>query len=151
MTECFVAAGRAAWAHIVSTDFLNALQPPDRWRGCISDPGSVVLVAEVDEVVQGFVVLRNSGDLDAGDGIGEVDSCYTHPLVWGKGAGRDLLSAALERLAAMGFRGATLWTAELNHRPRRVYEAAGWRTDGSTRERTMRGSTYVEVRYRIAL
>lgn len=49
------------------------------------------------------------------------------------------------------FRDATLWTAAENHRPRRIYEAAGWQTDGMDRRRAFGGVEFVEVRYRIVL
>jgi GNAT superfamily N-acetyltransferase len=151
MAECFVAAGRAAWGHIVTTDFLAGMNPPDRWRDSISRADEYVLVAESDGLVQGFAVLRRSGDEDADGEIGELDSFYVHPSVWGRGVGNTLLAAAIDRLRSMGFKHATLWTAELNHRPRRIYEAAGWQVDGARRERTLRGSTFAEVRYRILI
>ncbi len=46
---------------------------------------------------------------------------------------------------------ATLWTEERNERPRRVYEAAGWRTDGEVRERPWNGAWLRELRYRKTL
>jgi len=43
---------------------------------------------------------------------------------------------------------ARLWTEERNERPRRVYEAAGWRTDGEARERVWNGAPLRELSYR---
>ena len=76
---------------------------------------------------------------------------YTHPRVWGAGAGRRLLETALDALAASGCRDAVLWTEERNRRPRAIYERAGWRPDGATRERDFLGCAIRELRYRISL
>jgi GNAT superfamily N-acetyltransferase len=152
LRRIFVDAGRAAWGGIVSPAALAALSPPDRWEDAIDAPDpQAVLVAESDGDIVGFAVIRPSGDDDAGDGVGEVDALYTHPDVWGLGAGRALLDAALAALAASGFREATLWTAEGNRRPRRVYEQYGWRLDGASRRRSLHDSTFVELRHRVAL
>ncbi|HVT11176.1 MAG TPA: GNAT family N-acetyltransferase [Fimbriimonadaceae bacterium] len=148
MEASFVAAGKAAWPHILPAEFLERLSPPARWREAISDPSYRVLVGLDEGQVCGFAVLRHSGDEDAETSTGELDSFYVHPDAWGKGVGRELLRAAVEGLREMGFRTATLWTAELNHRPRRVYEAAGWALDGARRERALGGQNFVELRYR---
>ena len=146
MRAIFRAAGQAAWPHIVDAERLAALEPPARWRN-----GPCVLVAEQDGVVVGFVAARPSEDVDATPQTGEIDSFYTHPSVWGAGHGRALLSRALDYLRRSGCTEATLWTAEENHRPRRVYEAGGWQLDGVSRERGHLGRPFVELRYRLPL
>ncbi len=119
-----------------------------------------VWVAKIEGEVVGFVILRPSGDFEpspapgGGQGggrpsLGEVDSFYTHPKVWGKGAGRALMDHALTRLAALGFQEATLWTESRNHRPKKFYATYGWRLDGVHRERNLRGTELVEDRYAI--
>lgn len=86
-----------------------------------------------------------------GDRAGELDMFYSDPSAWGRGIGRRLLASVMEEFRACGFTEATLWTAEDNHRPRRIYEAAGWRLDGAVRERTWRGINFRELRYRIEI
>jgi RimJ/RimL family protein N-acetyltransferase len=44
-----------------------------------------------------------------------------------------------------------LWVLEDNPRARRFYEAAGWSTDGRTKEDEFLDTRVREVRYRIAL
>ena len=151
MREIFAASGKAAWPHILPAELLDNLNPPERWREAIDDPAQRVLIGELEGEVMGFAVLRRSGNADAGPEVGELDSFYTHPDSWGKGVGRLLLTEATEQLRRMGFHTATLWTAELNHRPRRVYEAAGWRLDGVRRERNLAGKDFVELRYSLSL
>jgi RimJ/RimL family protein N-acetyltransferase len=61
------------------------------------------------------------------------------------------MTAAIESLRERGFTEATLWVAAANHRPRRIYEVAGWRLDGVARDRQWRGATVRDVRYRNSL
>jgi GNAT superfamily N-acetyltransferase len=148
MCDVFVEAGRTAWSHILPAVALAELSVSDRWR---PGPGADVLVADRGGEVVGFVCLRPSADEDAGPEVAEIDACYTHPAVWGMGIGQALLSAALARLAARGFREATLWTEYRNERPLRFYRAAGWMLDGSERRRAFGGTALVELRHRISL
>ena len=140
------AAGTVAWEHMFPPE-ARWDELPARWL----EGESTVLVAERGEEVVGFAVVRASGDDDAAPGTGELDGFYTHPSVWGLGVGRALLDEAVARLAAAGYGDATLWTAEENHRPRRIYEQAGWAVDGAFRRRRLLGVDFIEVRYRRAL
>ena len=153
MSEAKHAAGIAAWAHMFPAETLERFPWPERWGQAIGeqDTRSAVFVAEEGGKVVGFAIVRRSGDEDADDSIGELDGLYTHPSVWGRGAGRELLAEAVAFLRDAGFREATLWTAEENHRPRKIYETAGWSTDGTKRQRSFDGVEFVELRYRIGL
>lgn len=144
-------AGLAAWPDILPPEVIETLPFPPRWGETMAspDPRTSTLLAEVDGRVVGFAITRPSGDADASPQTGELDAFYTDPAVWGIGAGRALLAKATDRLRDAGFRDATLWTAELNHRPRRIYEVAGWRVDGAERHRSFGGVEFVEIRYRL--
>ena len=146
-------AGVTAWGHILPTAVVETLPFPERWRTAIqsSDPRVRVLIVEASRKAVGFAVTRPSGDEDAAAETGELDGFFVDPASWGRGAGRALLDAAQTALREAGFRDATLWTAAENHRPRAIYEAAGWRTDGTDRRRAFGGVEFEEVRYRIAL
>ena len=146
-------AGLTAWPHILPPEVIEALPFPPRWEAALggTDPRTKVLVAELDGRMTGFAITRPSGDEDAAPDTGELDGFYTDPGNSGAGAGRALLAAATESLRDAGFGAATLWTATLNHRPRRIYEAAGWSVDGAERRRTFGGIEFTEVRYRIRL
>jgi GNAT superfamily N-acetyltransferase len=146
-------AGLAAWPHILPRHVFETLPLPERWAAAItrSDPRTAVLVAESGGRVIGFAITRPSGDADASDSTGELDGFYVQPASWGTGAGRSLLAAATTMLRDAGFMDATLWTADQNHRPRRIYEIAGWRTDGADRHRELGGVGFVEVRYRLQI
>lgn len=143
-------AGLAAWPHILPSDVIAGLPFPDRWVAAIDsiDPRTAVLVAETDGAPAAFAIIRPSDDYDAADETGELDGFYAAPAVWRAGIGRALLRAAELALAEHGFKVATLWTAAENHRPRRIYEVAGWVLDGVTRDRSLGGVDFSELRYR---
>ncbi len=144
-------AARAAWRHIVPPAALDAQTPdPAQWVDRLQslDAGDVVLVAEVDGDVVGFVWVRPHS---AAPDTGEVAMLYSRPGVWGRGVGRALLDAGLEHCRSAGCTEATLWTEARNHRPRRVYEAYGFRFDGAVQERSYLGAPIREVRYRLTL
>jgi GNAT superfamily N-acetyltransferase len=147
------AAGLAAWPHILPPEVIGQLPFPERWSEAVTRPQrrTQALVAELDGEVVGFAIVRPSADDDATEQTGELDGLYTAPHTWGRGSGRALLGAAVDALREEGFAHATLWTAVDNHRPRRIYERAGWRPDGAIRHRHLGGSEFDELRYRIRL
>jgi GNAT superfamily N-acetyltransferase len=146
-------AGLAAWAHILPPAVIEALRMPPRWIAAVesADDRVRMLIAETEGRVLGFAFTRPSGDEDAAHATGELDGFYVDPGSWGRGVGRALLAAATEILRRAGFAEATLWTAAENHRPRRIYEDAGWQLDGTDRRRELGGVEFVEVRYRLPL
>lgn len=83
--------------------------------------------------------------------VGELDAFFCDLSMWGQGVGRALLASAIDALRESGFTEATLWTSPDNHRPRRIYEAAGWTLDGRTRDKPWREASWRDLRYRITL
>lgn len=81
---------------------------------------------------------------------GELLALYVAPEHWSTGAGRTLLAAASEKLAADGHRSLALWVLEGNSRARRFYERHGLRPTGHRRTVTL-GAPVPEVRYEAAL
>jgi GNAT superfamily N-acetyltransferase len=147
LATIFAEAARAAWEHIAGAEALAALgDDPAPWRERLAAqvPPAATWVAELADEVVGFAMIRPGPEA----GEGELDLLYTRPSAWGAGAGRALLTRAESELRAAGFAEATLWTEERNHRPLRVYAAAGWRPDGAARERTWRGAPLRELRLR---
>ena len=146
-------AGVAAWPHILQPELISQLPFPERWSSAVTNPPARthVLVAEQGGAVVAFAITRPSADDDADGQVGELDGFYAAPAVWGHGVGRALLVAAVDALREDGFSHATLWTAADNHRPRRIYETAGWRLDGTTRHRHLAGAEFDELRYRLRL
>jgi GNAT superfamily N-acetyltransferase len=143
LERIWVDAGSAAWGHILRTETLAA---PEALRRAFDEEDALVLVVEESGAVVGFA---DACPDERGEAV--VRAFYTDPPVWGRGVGRVLMDELLAELRARGFRAARLWTAEENHRPRRFYERAGWRLDGTERHESWHGSEFVEVGYRIDL
>jgi GNAT superfamily N-acetyltransferase len=125
-----LASARTAFAHIAPVENLE----PRDWGADLA-AAEIALVAD-DGGVVGFAFAGGC----------ELQFFYTHPGVWGRGHGRALLSAVEEALRAAGCDQAFVYTEERNHRPLRIYEAAGWRPDGGVKEREWLGAPIRELR-----
>jgi GNAT superfamily N-acetyltransferase len=119
-------AAVSAFAHIF---------PPDRypfpddgvradWESGLADPEIEIYVLELDGEPAASVAV----------GYGFLRTLYVLPAHQGSGVGSTLHDHALDRLRALGFGEAKLWTLEGNHGARRFYERRGWSLNGETRE-----------------
>jgi GNAT superfamily N-acetyltransferase len=151
--DVFLEAGDAGWRDFLPVDNLAAVAPPaEEWEARISGKdGSSVLIAERDERLLGFAVVRPSQDEDGGPDIGELHALYVMPSEWGSGVMRELMGAVLSRIREAGFAEATLWAADGNRRACAAYASTRWRRDGAKRRRTHLGVEFDEGRYRIGL
>jgi ribosomal protein S18 acetylase RimI-like enzyme len=108
--------------------------PPDEWDKLVIEhaPANELLV-DIEEpgIVVGFTAVHMRQ--------GEMFFLFVHPEHAGAGVGRALLDAAHEALRAAGCREVFLYTHKENERAIAVYEAAGYRRDGSVRESDFRG------------
>ena len=151
---------QAGYAGIMPAEVLDTLDPAafaETRRARNAPPGARTLVAEDAGTIVGFVSFgphrRQNGDNQYVDGIGEIYAIYVAPERWGTGAGRALMTAAREALAAAGRSELRLWVLAENHRARRFYERAGMAPDGAVDTFTPPGSTVglVEIRYAMRL
>jgi len=131
ISAVLTAAGVAAWSGFLGRERVEAAT-----RG--ADHPCDLVTAD-HRGICGFVAWDSSS--------GEIVRFYTHPRVWGEGAGRALLDAALDALRAAGCTRAWLHTEERNLRARRFYERHGWRLDGPAQVREWRGTRLREPRY----
>jgi GNAT superfamily N-acetyltransferase len=146
----FVEAARNGRGHFLPPERLALLRAPAGWWEPTA--GEVTLVAEQAAKLVAFARIRRSLDSDADpERTGELDTLYALPSSWGRGVGQFLMRAVLDALRSQGYSEATLWTAEQNQRPRRIYEAAGWQLDGAQRLKVFLGTERRELRYRIGL
>ena len=121
------------------------------WERLLGEPGprAVGLVAEDDAAqIVAFLHAWPTRDDDDGPDTAEVAMIYASPDAWGTGAGRELMTTALDRLRDAGFTDVTLWVLDSNDRARRFYERAGFAIDGATKSEELRGTPVTEVRYR---
>lgn len=93
------------------------------WQSALADPEIEVYLAELEGLPAGSVAV----------GYGFLRNLYVLPRHQGTGLGSRLHDHALERLRALGFAEARLWTLEENHGARAFYERRGWSLNGETR------------------
>jgi ribosomal protein S18 acetylase RimI-like enzyme len=129
----FDAAVREGWKYLGELA-ARPMFPPEEWDDEVAKqaPPNALLVAtdETNRVI-GFVAVHPAE--------GEMYLLFVHPDHAGHGIGRALLAAAHEVLRSAGCREAFLFTHEQNERAIAVYEAAGYRRDGTVRETEFRG------------
>lgn len=161
VAEVHLSSWRSAYRGIVPDALLEALTVHDfvtRWtRDFDALPeGGLSLATAQDGRPIGFARSGRArgADLDAAT-TGEVQAIHVLPERVGTGLGRALFGLAIDRVRALGCREGVLWVLEGNTRARDFYERAGWRADGTRRERTFEAAGCAaivpEVRYRVAL
>ena len=155
LAEVHVRSWQAAYRGMVPQDHLDRMDPAQRlpgwqqWLRDIRPPGAILVLDPGDGTVDGFVTVGASTEPDTDPAVvGVVMAFYLRPDRWGRGGGRELMAAAQDHLAGVGFAEAVLWVLDVNDRARRFYEAAGWSPDGATQIDDSRGFPLSEVRYR---
>src|SRR5215470_4433117 len=137
MKDCEIRSARSDDAEAIADVHLDSRREAMPWLPVLHSRGEMiayfaghvlvheeVLVAEVNELVVGFMALE--GD--------RVDHLYIAPAYQGRRIGDTLLAMAKELRPS----GLTLWTFQRNSRARRFYEGRGFVasevTDGSSNE-----------------
>lgn len=154
IAEIQVKTWQAAYRGLMPDAFLDGLDATERtlvWKRIVAGPDGVVFLAQKDSHVVGFCDVLPSRDAAAPPEIAEIAAIYVEPAAWGRGAGKCLVSAAIEHAREHGFVELTLWVLATNERARRFYAAAGFEPDGAEKSKEKIGFTLHEVRYRRAL
>ena len=135
----FDAAVRAGWTYLGDAALEPMFTPKD-WDQLVAEhqPPNLLLVAVDDTNVVGYTAVH-PGDC-------EMFLLFVHPAYAGRGIGRTLLAAAHDALRSAGCRDAFLFVHEQNQRAIAVYEAAGYRPDGSDRISDFHGVRIRELR-----
>lgn len=149
-----VRSWQAAYAHILSPEFLNALsidQRTSQWQDILQKQASRTLVARRPEGIAGFVSVGPWRDEPASDHHGEIWALYALPQAWGRGVGRALMEAAVHELRSQGRETVWLWVLSQNERGLRFYERFGFQAvPGSAKSFELGGRLVEEVCLRLA-
>ena len=138
--EVFDAAVRDGWKYMGELAE-KPMFPPEEWDTVVTEhapPNALFVAADESDRVVGFTAVHPKDC--------EMYLLFVHPERAGSGVGRALLAAAHDALKAAGCREAFLYTHEQNQRALAVYEAAGYRRDGTVRESDFRGMRQREPR-----
>lgn len=147
IAEIHVVAWRAAYEGIFDADFLagsSVRQREDFWRSEIQEMRSIIMVAEENGVVLGWVAGGSSRDED-GQATSEVYAVNVAPEKWRSGIGRQLMAAIEERLASES---SPLWVLAQNSRALDFYMSIGYETDGVQKSSQLGGKSISELRLR---
>jgi GNAT superfamily N-acetyltransferase len=149
--QVHVRSWQSAYRGLIAQEYLDSLAP-EAWAarytfGRVGLQLPSTLVAVEDSTICGLATTGLCRDKDLSN-FGELMAIYVDPAYMRTGIGRLLITAARERLRAVGVVGASLWVLDGNVRARRFYERDGWRFDGTRRMVTYGNVPVQEVRYR---
>lgn len=136
------------WAYrdIIPKSYLESI-PAGNWSARLSDFRGKTLVMLEDETYIGTSSCCESR-LSEFAGFGEIVSIYLLPEYAGMGYGRQLLSAAVNELAGLGYRDIYLWVLEDNHRARDFYQKFGFVLSDEYLDTEIGGKKLRELQYR---
>jgi len=100
-----------------------------RLRELGADGAGPVLVAADDAGIAGTVMLQiwpNGGELLRSEEEAEIRALAVRPEARGRGVGRELVGAVIDRAASLGVRHLLLLTQEEMTTAHRIYESAGF-------------------------
>ena len=93
----------------------------------IDRSGSVLLVAQLEEVVVGMCQLIVFRHIQSGGGLcAEIESVHVHPDQRGHGVGTAIMRHAIERARALGCYRVQLTSNRVREEAHRFYEALGF-------------------------
>jgi ribosomal protein S18 acetylase RimI-like enzyme len=128
--DALAALDRATW-----TSLSSPAPPPGPDRSFFDDKTEPadVLVAVVDGDVAGYVKVGRATPLGASDHVAMIRGISVDHPFRGRGVGKTLLAAAVEKAKARRARRLTLRVLSHNETARRLYESAGFVVEGIQR------------------
>jgi ribosomal protein S18 acetylase RimI-like enzyme len=136
----FDAAVRAGWTFLGEIAE-RRMFTPQQWDDLVENfapPNALLVATDGSDEIIGFTAVDTAA--------GEMFLLFVDPEHGGRGVGRLLLDAAHAALREAGRDEVFLYAEERNERARAVYEAAGYRHDGTARESDFHGAALRELR-----
>lgn len=144
--KIYAESWKYAYKGIVPQSFLDGLSEEDCGKN-LDREGIFHLAAVVDGKLVGTSSYCRSRFPEYAE-YGEIISIYFLPEYMGRGYGKKLLAAAVEKLSEMGFRDVFLWVLEGNHGARAFYERCGFFPSGEETTSEIGGKVLTELQYR---
>ena len=152
IAKVHVLSWQKAYLDILAPDYLAQLSIEERsamWAKSISQKYLQISVAEIDEMVAGFISIGPSRDDDCTPADKELWAIYVAPQYWSMGVGRNLWLQAEETLKIIATENIYLWVFSQNERARGFYEAVGFKAETNRLDNFYLGGKKVEkIRYR---
>lgn len=145
ISKVYEESWKFAYKGLIPQDYLDSI-PEGNWAKAVDLPGWNTLL-----MLDGVRIVGTSSychsRFDDWKDYGEIISIYFLPGYMGKGYGRALLQAAVDKLAEMGCRDILLWVLAENERAKRFYEKNGFAESGAYLNDNIGGKALREVQY----
>jgi GNAT superfamily N-acetyltransferase len=146
-----VESARYAYRNIGSPEYLASLQSDIKaleFARKLTNPPSAkyrILIAEDNEMAQGFAEIEQADDGEYGPNCGLLHQMYFVPESLGRGLGHVLHEAIIEQFQAWGCTKARLTFVQGNNRAESFYLRNGWVASGELTPLDDHGRSLVDV------
>lgn len=134
-----------AYKGIIPKSFLDSIKK-GKWAKTIDNPKMHSLIMLDEDEIIGTVSYCSSRFSEMSN-YGEIVSIYLLPDYIGKGYGKVLLKAAINKLVGMGFSDIFLWVLEENKNARHFYEKFVFKLSGRYLNDSIGGKALREIQY----
>lgn len=147
VADIYAQSWKSAYRGIVPERYLQKLTG-DRWSGMLRADPSASLVAFVGDKPVGTAFV--GFDREPGrEGCGEIVAIYLLPQHIGKGYGKALMRAALQKLWDEGAGDVCLWALSQNTRAEGFYEHLGFERTGRLQHEQIGGESLEVTEFRL--
>lgn len=153
IAQVHVGTWQNAYLGMIPETFLQGLSVEQRAQNWVkvlesSNTESQTIVAEMDEVIVGFIGIGPSRDSEESD-LGEVFAIYVDPNFQNQGVGSKLMNEGIQFLKNQGLKGAVLWVLDQNIGTKGWYESHGWEFNGEIKTEKWADFELLEHQYAI--
>ncbi len=147
--QVYVDSWKHAYQGLVPQRYLDKLRPDGFISLLRADPDANLILEEDGRIIGTAYVSFARDELR--EGYGEIVSLYLLPDAMGKGHGRRLLQAALDKCRENGLSHAMLWVLSDNHYACHFYERMGLERSGRTKTEAIGGAELPLTEYTVRL